>query len=307
MGSSHAGIAGWGNHLSAYWQIVALARLAGMHFSMEQGYVGPGFHSFWMTQLPKAIPAEACADTKSLTRACAEPGCLWAFPHTCRRAWPRILPLIRNVTHDAFRHWAESDAANFSMPEVLPGDVVIHDRCAKDSLLLHFQYGPIGFKFFECIPASTKRIFVNNAAQMDRKGVVFYPCMAVHAALLNFLARRYPHAQLIEAAQAVTPDSLHQDWARMIHAPMLLGSVSTFTLWAGIANVGQVVAPPMPWFAAEDRMAVEGYKPAAPAQMPALGKHWQWRPAAILYPRVAAAANIDLHATGKIITWLEEH
>jgi hypothetical protein len=94
-------------------------------------------------------------------------------------AWPYIRPTIINDTHSAFEAWAAAN--NHALPAYNPADVVIQSRCAWDTILLHGEYGPVAWSFYNAIPQDVKQIYlVTNQGQSPEV------CHTLHHALQRY-------------------------------------------------------------------------------------------------------------------------
>lgn len=272
----------WGNALSGYWQARALALLAGYGFDSYVGFQG----SSWLAKLPQKVPPTTCPDIPKFKSACdscdAE---AWEFAHRCSGPWTGIRDVVRNDTQAAVRAWAEE--AGQKLPEFGPGDVVIQARCSEDTMLRHPEYGPVAFSFYtdNIDLAVTKRILlVSETSPRDEL------CRRVNGAREEHLRRKLPGVE-VEASGS----NRGHDFARLLLAPVLFrDSQSSFGLWAGAANRGQVFSVPLL------REFTNNTKPD-------LGEDWHWVDAPVLYPRVAEEEGITLKEPDKIIQWLQTH
>eukprot|EP00187_Rhodella_violacea_P004228 CAMPEP_0174913738 /NCGR_PEP_ID=MMETSP0167-20121228/80477_1 /TAXON_ID=38298 /ORGANISM="Rhodella maculata, Strain CCMP736" /LENGTH=256 /DNA_ID=CAMNT_0016158473 /DNA_START=852 /DNA_END=1622 /DNA_ORIENTATION=+ len=166
-----------------------------------------------------------------------------------------------------------------------PNDVVIHDRCDRDSVLSHGEYGPIGFSFYNHIPEATTRIFiVGNEIAYKR----FKTCRRIRGALVKFLRSirtnativpepPYSHSNLAHllfpqvsntaetagqsdqssnfaaSQENITATELSLtlqqkkalSWAMCQLAPTLFRSHGSWSLWAAMASQGLVFSAPL--------------------------------------------------------------
>eukprot|EP00882_Tetradesmus_deserticola_P011111 GHRQ01011748.1.p1 GENE.GHRQ01011748.1~~GHRQ01011748.1.p1 ORF type:complete len:342 (+),score=112.74 GHRQ01011748.1:47-1072(+) len=270
----------WGNALSPYWQARALALIAGQGFDAYGG-----FEHGWMQHLPRKRPPTTCPELDRFKLACRQcDSDSWMHAHRCHGAWLQIRPTIINDTHAAVQSWLQ--ARNQQQPAFNPGDVVIQSRCSEDTLLSHEEFGPAGFSFYRSINVTaTQAIYI-----VAEPGKQLPACAAIRAAKLNHLAVLYPNSEV-----QMVGGSLEEDFLRLMFAPVLYKDAqSSFGLWAGLANRGQVFSVPMlPLFTNNTT--------------PDLGRDWHWVHAPVLYPSVAASAGITINNTEAIISWLQEH
>jgi len=182
------------------------------------------------------------------------------------------------------RQWAAD--RSHSLPSFTDGDTVIQSRCSAATLLQHAEYGPVGFSFYSHIPAGTRNIWIVHNPQ-----VKLAVCAELHHALIKFLQERHPDAQV-----AVVGGTLEHDFFYLMLAPVLFRDASSsFGLWAGLANAGQVYSVPLMKAFNHNRSTT-----------PDLGPTWHWVDAPVLYPHVARAHGIARNAPA-IIKWLETH
>ena len=270
----------WGNALSPYWQARALAHLAGYGFD---AYVG--FEQSWLVHLPKKLAPSSCPDVAQFTAACNScDGESYEYAHRCNGAWVYIRPLIQQDTLAAFTAWAKAE--QHSLPVFSPQDVAIQIRCAKDTILEHPEYGPVAFSFYKHIKPTTSTIYV-----VTDKAVTYPVCIRLLDALHSFLESTYPSIPI-----KFVGGTREEDFARLLFAPTLFkDSQSSFGLWAGLANKGEVYSVPMlPEFTNNQTT-------------PDLGPTWHWVQAPVLYPAVGAAAGLTADDHAGIIQWLVSH
>lgn len=207
----------------------------------------------------------------------------WAYAHRCAGAWTWIRPTIISDTQQAFAAWAAEEG--FKMPQFAAGDVVIQSRCSPDTVLQHPEYGPVAFSFFKHISSSTTAVRIVTDLK-DRAPL----CAAIHEAQIKWLKAQYPRANV-----TIQGDTMHQDFAQLLLAPVLFKDAqSSFGLWAAVANKGEVWSVPL-----LDKFTN--------TTKPDLGPQWHWSDTPVLYPHVAAAAGIEVNDTAGIIKWLESH
>lgn len=171
------------------------------------------------------------------------------------------------------------------MPRFEAGDTVIQSRCNRDTLLLHDEFGPVGFSYYSSIKPTARHIYIVRDPQVKLR-----TCAAIHAALVKWLQARYTNStvQLIGG-------SLEHDFMQLLFAPVFYKDAqSSFGLWAGLANKGEVWSVPLLAKFNKNRK-------------PDLGRHFHWVDSPVLYPEVAKAANISVYDTAAIIRWLESH
>jgi hypothetical protein len=270
----------WGNALSPYWQARALAYLAGYGFN---AYVG--FDQSWLVHLPKKIDPSSCPDESRFKAACDScDSDSYEYAHRCIGAWTYIRPLIQQDTLAAFADWAKAEG--HSLPKFDPQDIAIQIRCAKDTILEHPEYGPVAFSFYKHIKPTTSTIYL-----VTDKAVTYPVCLRLLDALHSFLGTLYPSIPI-----KFVGGTREEDFARLLLAPTLFkDSQSSFGLWAGLANEGEVYSVPMlPDFTHNQTT-------------PDLGASWHWVDAPVLYPAVAAAAGLTADDHAGIIQWLVSH
>eukprot|EP00877_Chromochloris_zofingiensis_P015247 jgi/Chrzof1/9977/Cz04g22180.t1 len=270
----------WGNALSPYWQARAMATLGGLDFDSQ-----PGFGQYWMQYLPRKVPRTTCPQPDKFDDACRR--CQkhdWEFAHKCVGAWTEIRPVIQQETQAAFARWANT--TGFAIPAFQPSDVVIQVRCAKDTVLEHGEYGPVGFSYYNNIPDSTTTVYV-----VADPGIQHTVCSKIYQAQVEYLQKRYPSAKVLFVG-----GSIEEDFARMLYAPTLFkDSQSSFGLWAGVANSGQVFSVPLLTTSVNNHTT------------PDMGPAWHWVDAPVLYPHVASQQGITIDQHDKIIVWLQTH
>lgn len=207
----------------------------------------------------------------------------WEYAHRCSGAWQLIRPTIINDTHAAVQAWAA--ASNYTLPSFTPGDTVIQSRCSRETLLVHDEFGPVAFSYYSNIKTGAKNIFIVTDPR-----VKYRACVDIHAAQVKWLKQKFPSSNV-----KVIGGSLEHDFLRLMLAPVLFKDAqSSFGLWAGMANKGEVWSVPL--------LTRFTNNPS-----PDFGNRWHWSDAPVLYPEVARAANISRHDVKAIIDWLTSH
>jgi hypothetical protein len=228
----------WGNALSPYWMARALARMLNVDFT-----TGGFAHASWMRHLPTFVPRDPNGkprykDFARLCEACRVQPDNWGYAHRCATFFVRFIfgDIVRDTRAAMLAHVREG---RDRMPDILPGDVVINDRCAQDAFLSHTEYGPIAFSFYEAMPQNATRILVCNA----HEHLAFPPCRRKMDSFLAWLRRRYPRAEVVEKTEGI-----FESFARLVFSPIVFNSASTWTLWSVLANNGTVHSTPLPFY-----------------------------------------------------------
>eukprot|EP00775_Hariotina_reticulata_P002432 gene2432-2736_t len=157
----------------------------------------------------------------------------------------------------------------------VPLAVLFETECVPNSPQdndVHAEYGPVGFSFYTHIPTATRNIWIVRNPKVK-------------------LQDKYPAAKV-----TVVGSSPEHDFFYLMLAPILFKDASSsFGLWAGLANAGQVYSVPL----------MKAYNQNH-STTPDLGATWHWVDAPVLYPHVARTEGIarDAHA---IIKWLLAH
>lgn len=186
-----------------------------------------------------------------------------------------------NDTQAAFAAWATE--RKLQLPQFHPGAVVIQSRCSPDTILKHAEYGPVAFSFYSSISSTATSIVV--VTELRKRSQL---CADIHASLVKWLKAKFPTADV-----QVSGGSLHQDFAKLLLAPVLYKDAqSSFGLWAAVANRGEVWSVPLLSVFTNNTQ-------------PDLGPKWHWVDAPVLYPHVAAAQNVTLDKPDGIVKWLE--
>ncbi|GAX75545.1 hypothetical protein CEUSTIGMA_g2988.t1 [Chlamydomonas eustigma] len=271
----------WGNALSPYWMARSLAALGGLSFS-----AGNGFGSdTWLKYLPAKVGKVGCVDPALFDYHCHScPAGDWEFSHKCAGAWTTQRALIREDTHAAVQKWTE--VTGTKLPVFQPDDVVVQLRCAKDTILSHGEYGPIGFSFYSNLP-NPGRIFIIFSQQNT---IEF--CALLVDRIKRQLEKNYPTAKV----EILKNGTIFEDFFRMLLAPTFMrDSQSSFGLWAAMANRGRVHAVHM--------------LPQLPevTDKPDLGPDWIWSEAEVLYPPKGKELGLSVERPEDIFKWLESH
>lgn len=162
---------------------------------------------------------------------------------------------------------------------------MIQSRCNRDTLLDHDEYGPVGFSYYDNIKPTARNIYIITDPR-----VKLSTCTDMHAAQVHWLEQRFPNSKV-----QLTGGDLESDFLRLLLAPVLFrDSQSSFGLWAGMANKGEVWSVPL-------------LARFSPGPTPDFGQSWHWVDTPVLYPETAIAANISKGDMGAIINWLQTH
>lgn len=158
----------------------------------------------------------------------------WEFSHRCRHSWSLIRDSIREDTHAAFDKWLAHQ--QYSKPQFLPTDAVITDRCAEETLLVHIDYGPMGWKLFDFIPQTVKRIFIVGNPMETHSA-----CLLLRNATMSYLRELRPGVEV-----SFSGGEVWEDFLKIIYAPVLIRQwTSSFGLWAALASYGEVWSGPI--------------------------------------------------------------
>lgn len=307
-------MAHFGNALSPYWYARALAVFGGLAYKMvpvEGGDVQKDWYtsSYFLKYLPTDVPRRGCANLTRLKLACCQchQSCL-TNPHKHTFSWPFILDTIRLDTQMAFKKWSSFN--NMQRPNLTENDVVIQDRCDDTTLLHHHLYGPIAFSFYASLKTiNPHNIFIIRDPNLRHKMIKpqwsstgknppFYPCRVIHEALCNHLTYLVPNATI----HSIGHKDISEDWAFTMYAPVLFKSVSTFTLWSGLASDGLVYSTPL---FPDDYQARQAIKPVN--LTPHFGLRWHWVMSLALVQTEAARLSppkLTLEHVDRIIAWL---
>jgi len=196
--------------------------------------------------------------------------------HKCH-GWQYILPEIKKYTRNAlFEHGL--------LPVFNPGDVVVQQRCAPDTILSHPEFGPIGYSFYDEIKNDTLRVLiVSNHVEAENSSI----CKRLNESLWQHLRKILPNAHIEYSA-----GNAFEDFANLVYAPVLFKEQGSFGLWSAAANTGEVHSAPL-WH--DD--APHAFKIDAP--------NWHWTTARVLYPSVARADGIS--TPDDVVHWVQTH
>lgn len=248
-------IGGLGNFLSDYWNGRALAAMSGVCF--ESTMLNASADS-WLKHLPSRVcetgtwdPAKMADRHKSVCANCEMAGQSgMPLPHKCAGWWTYYAETIQKETQAALRKWADSTGDHIKLPAFRPSDVVVYDRCEEgDSIFAHALYGPAGWSLYDSIVCGEDCTLTIVCIPQTEHGA----CLSKRTALLEHLYRKYPHAHIQQSCTHTRCLSEKHDisgatdafdsFARIVFAPHLYADLSTFALWGGLANAGQVRMP----------------------------------------------------------------
>ncbi|CAF3948959.1 unnamed protein product, partial [Rotaria sp. Silwood1] len=227
----------WGNTLSPYWQARGVAFLWGSSFALDRWDT-----SSWIRFLPVWLPpvaSNSCvkAYPELLLRMCKDPGpdCNMLYAHKCVGAWNYIRNQIQQETRAALELWAHLN--NRKLPVFNRYEMVVFDHCERNTMIHHYEYGPVGFSALQCIPKIVKTVY--RVYAKDRTN--FY-CDAIRTAHANYLRQTRPDISVIHF-----PGDIWEDFAKLVYAPyvLVMYAGSSFALWSTLANVGHVWIPPV--------------------------------------------------------------
>jgi hypothetical protein len=247
-----------GNYLGSYFETIACADLAGLHYlSVAKVYEANLNHTqtAFTANLPNyienRIPVSADQVGESLKKYCP---CANSCHEHASSAWVSRLHVIRSIFIQALlghlSHSStvrntvvnENDIATEVEGSVLPliPDVAIHYRCGDNFV------GDYGFLPFSAIkgkiPESTSLIYVlaeNRGRKTSGVNHLRMKCDAILSSLGNYLKLHFPLAKIV----VKRGDDLYIDMARLAFANTTICSVSTFCLWPAIANNGTAYFP----------------------------------------------------------------
>ena len=176
--------------------------------------------------------AKAAQVSKLKPAACTGHGCVGSWTD------PEMIALMRNEARPVITSFLKQQ--DLETPHFVEGDVVIHYRCGDVISSNNPQYGLIPFKWYkENIPASAKRlILVGNfkaSREVDKKGEGM--CAIIKNAFVQYLT------DALELPISLRSNSVNEDFAAMMFAPVLISSISTFSLWAGMLSKQKVILP----------------------------------------------------------------
>lgn len=247
-----------GNYLGSYFESIACADLAGLHYlSVAKVYEANSNHNqtAFTSNLPNyienRIPVSAHQVGESLKKHCP---CASSCHEQASSAWVSRLHVIRSIFIQALQsHLShsstakntvvnENDIATEVKGSVLPliPDVAIHYRCG-DNFVGH--YGFLPFSAFKAkIPESSSLIYVlaeNRGRKTSSVSHLRVKCDAILLSLGHYLKEHFPLAKIV----VKRGDDLYIDMARLAFANTTICSVSTFCLWPAIANNGTAYFP----------------------------------------------------------------
>ncbi|PNW78237.1 hypothetical protein CHLRE_09g386759v5 [Chlamydomonas reinhardtii] len=290
----------WGNLLSPYYMGLAVAQLLGFPYRYHSGFS----EDAWLRHLPREVaPGLVCANASEVARACqrcADPN-MWEFAHGCDAGWTRTRKAMQHVTRAALESWAQ--AAGKALPAFEAGDAVIQVRCAQDTLLAHGYYGPTAFSAYTTyLPPDTKRVFAIYAHHGHNGPAVYTPCDKLVDAMGRFITQRRPGVSF-----GILGGEKWEDFARLVYAPVAFrDSMSSFGLWATLANTGRVFAPP-------GLAPIKDSHKSLDYTLPYVDDTYRFVNVPVLYPEVARRLNLTTDLADqspqidRIIAWLESN
>ncbi|KAG2422771.1 hypothetical protein HXX76_015791 [Chlamydomonas incerta] len=290
----------WGNLLSPYFQGLAVAQLLGFRFMYMSGFA----EDAWLRHLPREVaPGLICPNASEVARACVRcpDPTMWEFAHGCDAGWTQARRAMQNVTLGALRSWAA--AAGRALPGFLPGDAAIQVRCSQDTLLGHGYYGPSAFSMYTTyLPPDTKRVFAIYAHHGHNGPAVYAPCDKLVDAMGRYITQRRPGVSF-----AIIGGEKWEDFSRLALAPVAFrDSMSSFGLWATLANTGRVFAPPAL------APIKDSYKSLI-YTLPTVDDTFRFVNVSVFYPEVASRLNFTIELKDqspqidRIIAWLESN
>lgn len=247
-----------GNYLGSYFETIACADLAGLHYlsvakvyEAKSRHIQPPFIKFLPDFIENKIPAHAGQVGESLKKYCP---CATSCHEQASSAWVSRLQVIRTIFVQALlSHLADTSTAKSTVVNrndistevegsVLPliPDVAIHYRCG-DNFVGHYGFLPFGVIKAK-IPESTTLIFVlaeNRGRKTSSVPHLSMKCDAILTSLGHYLRLHFPHAKIV----VKRGDDLYIDMARLSFAKTTICSVSTFCLWPAIASNGTAYFP----------------------------------------------------------------
>lgn len=233
----------WGNVLSPYWAVRAMAELGGYQYS------GAIFgYGTWMQFLPRRVDAPSSGRPARLVRACQECGENFHYFHRCYHGWGEIVATIRNDTRMALAQYAvtrPTEERDGYEKLFQPNDWLIYERCC---ILCHAEHGFGGLRTYDSIIAARGggnfTVFTLTQNQIDDAGNEGMGlCHSLRQKAMQSIQRRHPNVQIVVLENAEP----WVDFARIVYAPNLLvpSAGSSWALWALLANDGNVVTVPM--------------------------------------------------------------
>jgi hypothetical protein len=163
--------------------------------------------------------------------------------------WLPTIPIamLRRDAKVAFAKYVdETKQSSYIEEHTQPGDVLIHYRCG-DIVMVESNnagYGVFPFSWIaDQIPANSKRLFVLGngfgPTKDARKGddASMGRCGAILAALTKYLTGRTGLPVEFIAKDCMT------DFVLLAHAPTLIGTGSTFSMWAAMMNEQRSILP----------------------------------------------------------------
>jgi hypothetical protein len=243
----------WGNRIGDYFEGMACADIAGLHFvniAIEKSSSQQLVQSF-----PSVIvhpnPAKDVIDAAvTLYKNCPKIG---EYPYVYRGGWSQRLPKIGSLLLNAINKFypdrrvkvlKKSDFADISFPvnkkaESVPfiPDAVIIFRCF-DILLEYSQYGFLNFNVYQSlIPNNTNTIYVLseplNYMEDQDQSVKFRRevCRGLGFAIVAHLRLHFPNA-VVAIRRGHPADSI----AMLSSSKTVVCAPSTFCLWPGVVN-----------------------------------------------------------------------
>lgn len=297
------GMALVGNALSLYWQARGIAALASLPFRGTGG-LGSGF---FVEHLPRTAGAPgATADVAALRETCVacHQDAHWRWPHLCLGAWSRIKGAIHSGTLGALRL---SGAEAVAQALLGPNDVAVHMRCFP---FFSGEYPLASFSLLSALPPQWAAR--SGLRFLLISGTLGPVCREVVDAMEAHLRRRYPQAEVVRrfnttaklgvmAEDVASSEAAQLDFAILAHAPVLIRTPSTFSLWAALARGGDGSGPGLVLSAPNPPRSMSGWE----WQTADFGAGWTWVSSPLLTPDVVARQNFSFERPGRWIRWLE--
>jgi hypothetical protein len=217
-----------GNMLSLYWHYRAMAMLSSHKFVLGRRK-GPS--TSWLAELPHTSCDSSAHPPAALERAQECMGKDAEAPHLCVGTWTAMLDLARNESLGAMLNYEEKHT---SKPvHAGTGDVAVHFRCGDVLSIKHHRYGMMKWAWIvQQVPKDAKRILIVGNVRVKRiqdagNGEA---CSALLAELAGFL-RRKTSKPVLHVSHGINGDFLV-----LTRAQTVIGSTSTFALWAAMLH-----------------------------------------------------------------------
>ncbi|KAG2500734.1 hypothetical protein HYH03_001498 [Edaphochlamys debaryana] len=287
----HVSVSFPGNLIGPYVQCLSLAQLLGYTFQYATS-----FDDHWLRHLPRLVePGLVRANPPEVKRAldvCAHK--YWAYPHECLYGWRAAKPAVEHVIRQAFFRWLKKTGNQLQAFE--PTDALIQLRCAKDTLLDHWNYGPAAFSYYiDNLPPGTRREFALYARHGHLSPRHYEPCERIVEALGAHITAHRPGVEF-----SIVGGALWEDFGRLLTAPTVFAEgSSSLGLWATLANLNTAFHPPF-------LAPLDGAEFGALFK-PRIHPRYQVVDANILYRLTASRLNITVDQVDGIIEWLKEN